>query len=116
MEISLEAIFGVIVGIFVPSLLWAWSVSASQKKTLTNLKDLTLMHLDEDSVFSTKKTNQLLEEYIRQGESMHRDTLDVLQALNRTISELTYYIRWSTSQQLGKEAPPYVEPTTSVRG
>ena len=106
---------GLVVGTLVPALLWAWSGSSNQKKTLAGIKELTLMHLDEDSVFSTKKTNELLEEYIRQGENMHRDTLDVLQALNRTISELTYYIRWSTSQQLGKEAPPYVEPTTPVR-
>jgi len=83
-------------------------VSAQQKKTLDNLASLTAMHLDDDSVFSTTKTNELLGQHMKQEQDMHRATVDALNALNRTIAELTHYIQWSTSQQLGKEAPPYV--------
>ena len=107
-DISLEGIVGLILGILIPALFWAWRMMAAQKKTHSCIEDLIEMHLDPESVFATKKTNELLEEYMRQGEGMHRDTVDVLKALNRTIGELTHYIRWLTSQQLGKDAPPYV--------
>ncbi len=108
MEISLQTIIGLIVGILIPALFWAWRVSAQQKKTLDCLESLTEMHLDEDSVFSTKKTNELLEQHMKQEQDMHRATVDALKALNRTIAELTHYIQWLTKQQIGKEAPPLV--------
>jgi len=105
---SLQTIVGMIVGILIPALFWAWRVSAQQKKTHSCLEDLIEMHLDENSGFSNKKTNLLLEEHMRNEEDMHRATIEALNALNRTISELTHYIRWLTKQQLGKDVPPYV--------
>ena len=114
MTISLEVIVGIILGILVPALFWAWRLSAGQKKTLTCIEELTVMHLDEDSMFSTKKTNELLENHMREGQDMHRATVEALNALNRTIAELTHYIRWSTSQQFGKDAPPFVGKSRSV--
>ncbi len=108
MIISLELMFGTFLGIVVPGLFWAWRVSASQRSHGERLKELTLMHLDEDSVFSTKRTNELLEKHMRQEENIHRSNTEALNALNRTIAELTHYIRWLTSEQTGKKAPPFV--------
>ncbi len=96
--ISQETVLGLIIGILIPALFWAWRVSAQQKKTLDCLDNLTEMYLDEDSVFSTKKTNELLEKHMRQEENINRATVDALKALNRTIAELTHYIQWLTSQ------------------
>ena len=108
MNISLEGIVGLIVGILIPVLFWAWRMMSVQKKTQSCVEELINMHLDEDSMFSTKKTNELLENHMRQEEDMHRATVEALRALNRTIAELMHYIQWSTSQTLGKKAPPYV--------
>ncbi len=105
---SLEGIVGLILGILIPALFWAWRVSAQQKKTHSCLEDLIEMHLDENSGFSNKKTNELLEKHMKQEQDMHRATVDALKALNRTIAELTHYIQWLTKQQIGKEPPPLV--------
>jgi len=105
---SLEGVVGLILGILIPALFWAWRMSAGQKKTQSCLEDLIEMHLDEDSVFSTKKTNELLETHMRQEQDMHRATVDALNSLNRTIAELTHYIRWLTKREMGDDAPPFV--------
>ena len=108
MDFSLEVVIAAIISILVPILLWCWKVSSSQSILIKSLDELTEMHLDESSVFSTARTNELLEQHMHQEEGMHRATVEVLKDLNRTIKELTHYIRWSTEQTTKKKPPPFV--------
>lgn len=75
---------------------------------MESLVKLHKMHLDEDSVFSTTKTNDLLERHMRQEEDMHQANVLAIKELNRTIKELTHYVKWLTSQTVDKSAPPFV--------
>lgn len=107
-EISLDGLIGMVIGILVPILLWCWRVSANQKKVIVAIDDLTDMHLDENSVFSTKETNRMLADYMQHEKTTQINTVNSLNALNRAITELTYYIRWSTKQTTGQTPPPFV--------
>jgi hypothetical protein len=106
---SLQELTGTILAIVVPALLWCWRVSANQKACQQSIDALTDLHFDEDSVFSTKQTNRLLDEHIRAEKDMHRSMEGAISALNSTIRELTHYIRWQTTQTTGKKPPPFID-------
>ena len=108
MNFSLEAITGLFLAIVVPVLFWCWRVSSSQKAVIKAIDDLTEMHLDDESVFSTRRTENLLSEHMKEEETMYRATLAALNRLDNTISELTYYVKWLNKQTSGKSPPPFL--------
>ena len=73
------------------------------------LERLLNMHLNADKHgFGTEATNALLEKHMSREKDMHAATISIMRELTRTTRELSYYIQWSTKQQTGKKAPPYV--------
>lgn len=92
------------------ALLWGMRVHWMIKRTLA-------MHQEPDRFgFGTTETNRLLRDYMAQENEMHRANTQALRDLNRVISELTYYIRWSTKQTTGNTPPPFVSDEAAARG
>jgi hypothetical protein len=73
------------------------------KKTLDMHKD------PEDHGFGTNRTNALLSQHMDDEMEMHRQGLKATASLQRTIRELTHYVRWSAKQRSGEEPPPFID-------
>ena len=89
-EISMEVAF--FIAIVVPLLFWGWKIKAKLDSVLQISGDLMKLHLDENSLFSNVKTNQLLE---RQG----RETVQLLR-------DLVHYTVAGFEAETGKKLKP----------
>ncbi len=101
-QISLEALIGVVFLVVIPILLFWWRLH-----NLT-LEIRDMHHAPDEHGFGTTRTNELLAIHMENEEEMQRKTLDALKYLTHTIRELTHYVRWMSEQQTEKKPPPFV--------
>lgn len=97
-----EALWGFILSVGVPTLLFWWRLHALARKSVGMLTH------PENHGIGTKGTNALLDQHMRDEADMHRESIASMKYLTHTIRELSYYIRWLGRQQLGKDIPPYI--------
>lgn len=101
-ELSVEFIVGICLGIVIPIILWAVRLHWITKRVLD-------MHMDPDEHgFGTEGTNSLIADLIDKQSVMHAEHMGSTKSLRYTIRELSHYVRWSAKHQTGKEPPPYV--------
>lgn len=105
---AVVAILSAIVGAVLTVALWCWRVILNQQKTITALNELTEMHLDEDSGFSTRKTNSLLLSHMAEAKDMHMTMKRVLSSLDESMLELSHYIKRLIEVETGKPEPPFM--------
>lgn len=102
--LSIEFLFGILLGIFVPLLLWAWKMFSMTKR-------IEKMHEEPDEHgFGTVYTNQLLAEHMEKETESHRESISATKSLAYAIKELAHYIQWMGAQTTGKTPPPPVIP------
>jgi len=99
---TVGAIFGVVAGVIIPTVLFFWRLHYVAKRTHD-------MHLDPDKHgFGTETTNKLLIKHMDDETEMHRESMLATKELRHTIAELTHYVRWMGKTANGKSPPPYV--------
>jgi len=93
---------GILLGIGIPSLLWAMRLFYLVKQT----RD---MHLAPDKYgFGSSNLKELLVANLETQEENQREYLQQASALRYAFKELSHYTRWSIKTRTGKEPPPYV--------
>lgn len=110
-SISPSALIGIFFAIVLPAIAWAWHSNVVRRTIVRKIDDLDELHHSTDSVFSTKRTNLLLDKLIEQSNDIHREVIASNAKLTRAIDALTHYIQWSTEQTTGKVPPPYTGAT-----
>lgn len=101
------ALVGILVA-FASILLWAWRVTSRITVAINAIDKLTEMHLDENSVFSTAKTNKLLHKSMSDQADIMRSIHESYKVLIRATEEMTYYIRFTAEQSSPKKIPPFM--------
>ena len=91
-DISLQAAIAVVVSILFPMALWCWRMKQQINEIQETTGSLMALHKDPDSLFSTSKTNRLLEVQSQEN--------------SRLLKELIYYIRAMAEAATGKKIPP----------
>ena len=100
--LSLDMLVGLVIGVFVPALFWAWRMFAMTKQ-------LHKMHMEpDDHGFGSDKIQKTLEDHLVEENEFHREIVDSNQALRYALKELSHFMRWMVKERTGKEPPPYV--------
>jgi MFS superfamily sulfate permease-like transporter len=100
--VSMDLVVGILLGIVVPTFLWALKMFSMVKQT----RD---MHLEPDEYgFGNDTTNKLLTEHFETEGQYHRQYIESNNALRHVVRELSHFMRWMVKESTGKEPPPYV--------
>lgn len=100
--ISMDLLLGVVLGIFLPTLVWGI-------KMLSLSLQLRDMHLEpEEHGFGTSELHTALKEHLEADSAFHREYINSNKALRYAIKEMAHFMRWQAKERTGKEPPPYV--------
>ena len=91
-DISLQAAIAIVVSILFPMALWCWRMKQQINEIQVTTGDLMALHKDPESLFSTQRTNILLENQAKEN--------------SRLLGELIYYIKAMAEAATGKKIPP----------
>ncbi len=100
--VSIDLVIGVLLGVLVPSFIWAMRMFYMTKQ----LRD---MHLDPEQYgFGSVETHEMLANHFKTEDEYHREYMDSNKILRNVIRELSHFMRWMVKESTGKEPPPYV--------
>lgn len=100
--LSTDMLIGLLIGVFVPTFLWALKMYSMTK----HLRD---MHLDPDAHgFGSDRLQTLLEENLEMLNAADRDCAESNKGLRYAIKELTHFMKWAVKESSGRNPPPYV--------
>lgn len=103
--VSADMLIGLLIGIFVPTFIWAL-------KMFSMTKQLRDMHLDPDTHgFGSGEIKDLLIENLEAQGHTDRECSESNKALRYAIKELTHFMKWAVEESSGRKPPPYVGGT-----
>lgn len=108
MHLEVETMFGIVIGVGIPTLLWSWKMFAM-------VKEMLAMHQIPDKYgFGTGDTNSLIAEQTAMLSKMHNEREEILRNLTTAIRELSHFMEWVSKEQLGGSPPPYIHRRSGI--
>lgn len=104
-------ILAVTLGVVLPILFWFRHQRHLVLDLTTMVANLTKMHTDPTSPFSTVRTNELLETMKAREEALHQEQNKAMRELSESIAMLAHVVGWLSEKVTGENPPPRMPKT-----